>query len=59
MTLEIFEVARNAQIVYSAHCLLDQLQMTERIVARFRKHPTMSITHKWRAESESDASRAR
>ena len=34
------------------HALLDKLSLTERVVARFRKHPNMSITHTWRAESD-------
>ena len=34
------------------HALLDKLSLTERVVARFRKHPSMSITHTWRAESD-------
>jgi len=32
------------------HALLNSLPFTERIVCRFRRHPAMQITHRWRDE---------
>ena len=36
------------------HELLPKLQYQERIVARFRRHPTIAFTHRWRAEEKGD-----